>query len=170
MTDIVTDGTRLILPGGGVVPCAMGRSGLIDAARKREGDGATPIGRWRLVRVYFRPDRVDPPRCRLPVSPLSEQDGWCDAPHDPAYNRHVLRPYPASHEAMWRADGLYDIVVTTDHNSDPVVPGAGSAIFLHCRNPEGKPTAGCIALDRPVLQDLLGAVADEAYLDIRAAL
>ncbi len=170
MTDIVTDGTRLILPGGVVVPCAMGRSGLIDAARKREGDGATPIGRWRLVRVYFRPDRVDPPRCRLPVTPLSEQDGWCDAPHDPAYNRHVLRPYPASHEAMWRADGLYDIVVTTDHNSDPVVRNAGSAIFLHCRNPEGKPTAGCIALDRPVLQDLLGAVAEEAYLDIRAAL
>lgn len=169
--DLHCDGRHLILPGGQSVPCAMGRGGLIPAARKREGDGATPIGRWRLTQVYFRPDRIDPPpRCKLPIRALRSEDGWCDDPADPRYNQAVTLPYTASHEEMWREDGLYDLVVATDHNTDPAVPGLGSAIFLHCRNPAGKPTAGCIALDRPVLYDLLTALAPDSYLDIRETL
>lgn len=144
----------------------MGRGGLIAAADKREGDGATPLGRWRLTRARYRADRLPPPTTALPLVALTPGDGWCDAPADPAYNRAVSLPYPASHEEMWRTDGLYDLVVETDHNTDPVVPGLGSAIFLHCRNPSGAPTAGCIAVDRDALVTLLETVADPAYLEI----
>lgn len=144
----------------------MGRGGLIAAADKREGDGATPLGRWRLTRAWYRADRLPAPSTVLPLTALSVQDGWCDAPADPFYNRAVTLPYPASHEEMWRADGLYDIVVATDHNTAPVVPGMGSAIFLHCRNPNGAPTAGCIAVDRDALVRVLETVSDPAYLDI----
>ncbi len=167
MTDLLTDGHRLILPDGREAACSMGRSGLIEAAEKREGDGATPLGRWKLLEVRFRPDRIDPPVTPLSLRALAETDGWCDAPEDPAYNRPVLRPYPASHEAMWRNDGLYDIVVITDHNTDPVLPGLGSAIFLHCRHETGRPTAGCIALDRSLLQGLLAEIDSDSWLDIR---
>jgi L,D-peptidoglycan transpeptidase YkuD (ErfK/YbiS/YcfS/YnhG family) len=170
MTVLRTDGARLEMPDGSRVACAMGRNGLIPADEKREGDGATPIGRWRLTRVLYRPDRIPEPTCALPTAPLSPRDGWCDDPKDPAYNTSVTLPYPASHEEMWRADGLYDVVVETDHNTDPVVPGMGSAIFLHCRNPSGLPTAGCIAVDRDVLIALLAAVDDPAWLEIIAPL
>ncbi|MDF1748140.1 MAG: L,D-transpeptidase family protein [Alphaproteobacteria bacterium] len=171
MTDLVTDGRRLVLPNGEDVPCSMGRSGLISAPDKREGDGATPIGRWRLLQVYYRPDRmVDPVITKLPSRPLSPQDGWCDAPDDLAYNQFVQRPYAASHEEMWRQDGLYDIVVTTDHNTDPAVPGMGSAIFLHCRHETGKPTAGCIAVDKAVLHQILKELDADSWLVIQESL
>ena len=130
--------------------CAIGERGVV--ADKREGDGATPVGRWPMRALRFRADRLAAPATRLPCGPLSPEDGWCDAPADPNYNRHVRLPYPASAERLWREDGLYDIVVPLGYNDDPVVPGRGSAIFLHAAAPDFSPTAGCVAL---ALRDLL---------------
>lgn len=136
---------------GGRVRCALGRGGV--RADKREGDGATPVGRFELRRVLWRADRLErPPATGLPTQPIAPDDGWCDAPGDPAYNRPVKRPYPASHEALWRDDHVYDLVVVMGHNDDPVVPGAGSAVFLHVARPGWTPTEGCVAL---ALDDLL---------------
>ncbi len=167
MQTLLCDGSRLILPDGGSIPCSMGRGGLIPAAKKREGDGATPIGRWRLTHGFYRPDRIDRPDCALPLTALDPKSGWCDDPADPAYNRFVTRPYGASHEVMWRADGLYDLLFVTDHNADPAVPGMGSAIFLHCRHPDGNPTAGCIAVARDALVALARQFEEETVLEIR---
>jgi L,D-peptidoglycan transpeptidase YkuD (ErfK/YbiS/YcfS/YnhG family) len=58
----------------------------------------------------------------------------------------VRLPYPASAERLWREDRLYDIVVILGHNDSPVVPGAGSGIFLHLASPDYAPTLGCVAL------------------------
>lgn len=135
--------------------CAVGRSGLIAAAGKREGDGATPIGRWPLRRLLFRPDRETPAGLRLPAAAIGPGDGWCDEPGHPAYNRPVALPFPASHERLWRDDGLYDLVVVLGHNDDPPQPGAGSAIFLHCARPDWGPTEGCVALAHEDLRHLL---------------
>ena len=55
-------------------------------------------------------------------------------------------PYGASAERLWRKDGIYDLIVPLGYNDDPVVPGAGSAIFLHVARPDFAPTAGCVAL------------------------
>ncbi|WP_109107935.1 L,D-transpeptidase family protein [Azospirillum sp. TSO35-2] len=129
---------------GGAVACVLGRGGV--RADKREGDGGTPVGRFPLRRVLWRADRLPRPDTGLPVDPIAETDGWCDAPEDPAYNRPVTRPYPASHEALWRDDHVYDIIVVMGHNDDPVVPGMGSAVFLHLVQPDRRPTAGCVAL------------------------
>jgi len=151
--DVFPDG-RLSWPGG-TVRCALGRSGI--SHDKREGDGATPVGRFVLRRVLYRPDRLAPPATRLPVAPIAGDDGWCDDPADPNYNRPVKRPYPASHEEMWREDDLYDVVVVMGHNDDPVVPGMGSAVFMHVATADYGPTAGCVALALP---DLLRLLAD----------
>lgn len=149
------------LPGGLMrignleVRCALGKGGLKPAALKQEGDGASPIGAWPLRRVLYRPDRLTAPRTGLPVQPMAPDDGWCDDPNDPNYNRSVKHPYSASAERLWREDPVYDIVAVLGHNDDPVRPGRGSAIFLHLARPDYAPTEGCVALARADLEALL---------------
>jgi L,D-peptidoglycan transpeptidase YkuD (ErfK/YbiS/YcfS/YnhG family) len=128
------------------LPCAFGRAGR--RARKHEGDGATPVGRWQVLGVLYRADRVQRPLTRLPVRPIARDDGWCDASADRNYNRPVRHPYAASAERLWRADHLYDIVVVLNHNVQPRVRSRGSAIFMHIARPGYAPTEGCIALRR----------------------
>ncbi|MBB6253632.1 L,D-transpeptidase family protein [Nitrospirillum iridis] len=134
-------------------PCVIGRGGVIQD--KREGDGGTPVGRFALRRVLYRPDREPPPATALPVAVLTPGDGWCDDPAHGDYNRPVALPFPAGHEVMWRDDTVYDIVVVLGHNDDPPVPGWGSAIFMHLVRPDRAATAGCVALDRGDLRLLL---------------
>lgn len=133
--------------------CAVGRSGIRVA--KREGDGATPCGRWLMRRLYYRPDRMVAPVSGLPLTALTPRDGWCDAAQDAAYNRPVQLPYPARAERLWRDDQVYDLIVALGYNDAPVVAGAGSAIFLHLAHADYPPTEGCVALGRI---DLLAVV------------
>lgn len=133
--------------------CALGRGGI--SRNKREGDGATPAGAWPMRRLLYRADRVACPKTRLPAMPINPTDGWCDEPGDPAYNQPVALPYPGRHERLWREDGLYDLLVVLGHNDDPVVPGLGSAIFLHVAGADYGPTEGCVALARPDLERVL---------------
>lgn len=136
--------------------CALGKGGI--TRDKKEGDGATPVGRFALRRVLYRADRFDAPQTGLAdVTALDPADGWCDAPADANYNRPVRHPYAASAETLWRDDGLYDVIVVLGHNDDPPLPGAGSAIFLHVARPDYGPTEGCVALALP---DLLAVLAD----------
>ncbi len=132
---------------------AFGRAG--SSAQKHEGDGATPVGLLRLARVLYRADRLKPPICTVPVEPIGPQDGWCDDVADTAYNKPVRLPYPASHEALWREDHVYDVIGVLDWNLSPVVAGRGSAIFFHVATPDYAPTAGCVALSLP---DVLAAL------------
>ena len=151
---------------GNRLPCILGRGGI--KADKREGDGATPAGAWPLRRVYYRPDRIAPPSTFLPVAPIRDNDGWCDDPADPLYNRPVPLPYRASAESMWRSDRLYDIIVVLGHNDEPVMPGLGSAIFMHLTDPQGRPTAGCLALELDDIKRLLLRCGPETRIIIRS--
>jgi L,D-peptidoglycan transpeptidase YkuD (ErfK/YbiS/YcfS/YnhG family) len=150
---------------GNRLPCILGRSGI--SASKREGDGATPAGAFPLRRLLYRSDRIALPSTFLPAEPLRENDGWCDDPADPLYNRPVRLPYKASAESMWRSDRLYDIVVVLGHNDDPVVSGLGSAIFMHVSDPGGRATAGCVALEPEDLKRLLAHCGPGTELIIR---
>jgi L,D-peptidoglycan transpeptidase YkuD (ErfK/YbiS/YcfS/YnhG family) len=94
----------------------------------------------------------------LPAKPLRPSDGWCDAPRDRNYNRKVTLPYPASHERLWRKDGLYDVIVVLDYNYSRRVSGRGSAIFMHVARRGFAPTEGCIALKRDHLLRLLAVL------------
>jgi len=147
---------RLILDGL-VLRCALGRGGVRPPAEKREGDGATPAARMPLRRVLFRADRGAPPRCAVPVEPISPEDGWCDDPGHRLYNRPVALPFDASHERLWREDHVYDVVGVLGWNDDPVERGRGSAIFLHLAHGDLRPTAGCVALPARDLRAVLEA-------------
>lgn len=144
--------------------CVLGASGV--SIDKREGDGKTPSGRFLLRRIFYRADRMDLPRTSLPASPLQEPDGWCDAPEDPAYNCQLEHPYPARAERLWRDDNRYNIIVVLGHNDDPVVPGAGSAIFLHIAADDLRPTEGCIALRQVDLLTVLAHCTPETSIYI----
>ena len=129
---------------GRVFRCALGRGGI--RADKREGDGATPAALMPLRRVLYRADRGPPPLAAVPVEPLGPEEGWCDDPAHPDYNRRVALPHPARHEALWRGDALYDVIGVLGWNDAPVERGRGSAIFLHLARPDLAPTEGCVAL------------------------
>jgi L,D-peptidoglycan transpeptidase YkuD (ErfK/YbiS/YcfS/YnhG family) len=154
----------LLSAGDAVLPCALGRSGV--TRRKREGDGASPAGTWPLRHVLYRPDRIDRPVTKLAVQAISPADGWCDDPADPAYNRPVQLPYGASAEALWRDDGLYDVVVVLGYNDDPPRAGLGSAIFFHLATSDLAPTAGCIAVNRTGMLQLLSRCGPGTRLEI----
>lgn len=151
--------------GGRSYACRLGRSGIV--ADKREGDGATPVGRFPLRQIFYRADRGAAPQTSLPSRALAQADGWCDDPASPHYNRSVTLPFDASHEEMWRADNLYDLVVVIGHNDAPVVPGMGSAVFLHVADPKGDPTAGCVAFSKADLLEILAGVAPGDHVVIR---
>ncbi len=143
---------------GRQVRCALGKAGVIAAADKREGDNKSPLGLWPIRRVLYRPG-VYPngPVTSLPTQPIASDDGWCDAPGDPAYNQPVKLPYPASAERLWRDDAVYDLVVILGHNDDPPAAGLGSAIFLHLARDGYPGTEGCVALARENVEALLAA-------------
>jgi len=146
------DGARLDW-GAGEKRAAIGPAGI--AIKGGEGDGITPRGAFPVREIFYRPDRISPPRTALPLRKIEPDDGWCDAPDDPNYNRLVKLPYPASAEQMWRQDHLYDLVAVLGYNDDPVVAGKGSAIFLHLAKPDYSATQGCVAL---AYEDLLAAI------------
>jgi len=156
---------RLSWPGA-ETRAICGRGGV--RAEKREGDGASPEGIFPLLYGFYRADRIARPASGLAMTALQPDDGWVDDPADSNYNRPVKLPYPASHEEMWLKDGLYDLVVVIGYNMEPVVPGRGSAIFLHVARADFAPTAGCIAIERQVLAGLLGLLGPGSRITIRA--
>ena len=135
-----------------VYSCATGKGGIRED--KSEGDGATPMGIFELREILYRPDRLTSTEIELikktglPSSPLTPADGWCDAPDSPHYNKHITLPSLDHHECLWREESIYDIIIPLGYNDAPVIPGKGSAIFMHLARPDYSPTEGCIALSR----------------------
>jgi L,D-peptidoglycan transpeptidase YkuD (ErfK/YbiS/YcfS/YnhG family) len=153
---------------GETLAASFGRSGACPAAAKREGDGMTPLGTWLIRAALLRPDRLPAPATRLPWRWLRAHDGWSDDPADPHYNRPVALPHLHRHEQLWRDDGVYDIIIVLGHNDSPPLPGLGSAIFWHCQAADGRPTEGCVAIDRSALARWLAAMAPGDALAITA--
>jgi L,D-peptidoglycan transpeptidase YkuD (ErfK/YbiS/YcfS/YnhG family) len=137
--------------------CAIGRGGPCAAADKREGDGCTPLGLWPLRGVLLRSGKVAATGIGLPWRWIRPHDGWSDDVADPAYNRPVRLPRGFSAEHMMRDDDAYDVVIVLGHNDAPPVAGQGSAIFWHLS--EGRPTAGCIAIERSDMARILPLLA-----------
>ncbi len=134
--------------------------------RKREGDGATPRGSFRLEGAFYRCDKICRPGSGLPIAATRPEDGWCDAANDRNYNRRVRHPYPASAEHLWRPDGLYDVVVVVSYNRRPRRIAAGSAIFMHVAEQGLRPTEGCVALRRTDLLKVMARIGPKTRIVI----
>ena len=149
-----------------VYDCALGKKGWVVFEEGREGDGKTPLGTYRVRYGLYRADRITLPACALEFHPIKPNDGWCDAPLNPAYNRPVHLPYPASAERLYKDSHVYDIILVLGHNDDPPVPNMGSAIFLHIARPNLQPTQGCVAICTEDMLTLLPKLTCDTFIDI----
>jgi len=138
----------------GPLPAAVGRHGFAPKGEKREGDGKSPSGLFPLEFVFGYAASVP---SAMPYRQATENDLWVDDPGSPDYNRWVRKgeTSASSYEIMRLPDNRYRHGVVIGYNRDPVVPGKGSAIFLHAWLEEGHPTAGCVALDEEKLVSLI---------------
>jgi L,D-peptidoglycan transpeptidase YkuD (ErfK/YbiS/YcfS/YnhG family) len=139
--------------GGQTIPVALGRSGI--RANKREGDGGTPKGTFRPLRLWWRADRHPRPATFLPVRAIGPGDAWCEDPADRHYNQPVRLKSNQGGDRLKRDDHLYDFIVEIDHNTRPRIAGLGSAIFLHLARPNFSPTAGCVSMTKEAMLQLL---------------
>lgn len=157
-------------PVGERVPVLFGKNGLAwgiglagqdqPGLHKKERDGRAPAGIFRLGDVYTYETAL-PPGGDYPFHHVTEADIWSDDPRSPNYNRHVVidpknPPDNYSHEKMRSGDFAYHWLIDIKHNSDPPVPGAGSAIFFHIRRGENRPTTGCTTMPEPELVKIIG--------------
>ena len=146
------------------VACALGRAGIVRI--KREGDGGTPAGRFACLWVYYRPDRGRRPGGGVPAKPMRPDQGWCEDPASPRYNRPVRLPAADCTDRMWREDRLYDVVFVLDQNFSRRAKRKGSAIFFHLARPGLTPTAGCVAISPADMRKLAPRLARNCVMDI----
>lgn len=156
-------------PVGQTIPVLFGRNGLawgIGVCGQDEGgrckiekDKRAPAGIFRIGKIYTHqpalPDGAD-----YPFRTITKADAWVDDPALPEYNRHVVID-PASppewfpRQRMRHNDFAYEYLVEIRHNSDPPIPGRGSAIFFHIRRGPDRPSAGCTTMARPDLIEII---------------
>jgi L,D-peptidoglycan transpeptidase YkuD (ErfK/YbiS/YcfS/YnhG family) len=146
------------------IPCALGPAGIVRL--KREGDMGTPAGRFPLLWGYCRPDRVRLRAAGAPLRPLARDQGWCEDPASPRYNRPVRLPARDCTDRMWREDHLYDLTFVLDQNFTRRARGCGSATFFHLARPGLTPTAGCVAISRADMLKLAPRLARGAVMAI----
>lgn len=163
MVELIVKGDRLTI-GEISYRCAYGKNGF--SAQKREGDGATPSGRFPLRYGYIRTDKVITPATGLPLRQTTSELGWCDDPNHKLYNRPVNLPFDASHEKLYREDDVYDVVIVLGYNDNPPVAPLGSAIFFHIARPDYSGTEGCIAVSLPDMLDILPQLTDDDWMEI----
>jgi L,D-peptidoglycan transpeptidase YkuD (ErfK/YbiS/YcfS/YnhG family) len=154
----------LLIAGPLAIPVSLGRGGI--RVDKREGDGGTPRGRFRLRRLWWRADRAPRPRTQLPVRPIRQDDAWSEDPAIRRYNRPFRRMPDEAGDLLWRDDHLYDFIIEIDHNTRPRVAKRGSAVFIHLARDGFSPTAGCVGLKRNSLTRLLERVGPRTRIQI----
>ena len=109
--------------------CALGKAGI--GKKKREGDNVTPTGTFKIVKIYYRSDRVKKISSKLRLIEITKNMGWCDDPNSKNYNKLINLPSKYSHEKLFKKNNIYDIIVVLNYNMKPVVKNKGSAIFIH---------------------------------------
>lgn len=146
--------------------CSLGAAGVSE--NKKEGDEKTPVGDFPLRKVFYRPDRLAKHELQtgLPSQAMSQSSAWCDDIHSPFYNQFVKLPFTPSHEALWRDDHVYDIVVVVGYNDHPIIKEKGSAIFLHIAREGYTPTAGCVAFSKNDLLAILKQLGPKAHVTV----
>ena len=126
--------------------CCIGKNGV--TRRKKEGDYKTPLGTYKIEKLFFRKDRIKKPKTSLEVVEIKKSMGWCDDIHHPKkYNRLITINNKIKHEKLKRKDHKYDLFIPINYNIKNPTVGLGSCIFIHLTK-DYKPTAGCIALKK----------------------
>ena len=133
--------------------CAIGFAGT--KKNKQEGDKATPKGTFKIIKVYYRKDRIRKLSTPIQKVTIKKNMGWCDDSLNRKYNKIITIPSNASYERLHRKDNLYDLIGVINYNTKKINKGKGSAIFFHIAKAKYTPTQGCVALKKDDLLFLL---------------
>ena len=133
--------------------CALGKSGV--GKKKIEGDNITPQGIYKIIKIYYRKDRIKKISSKFKLIKIKKNMGWCDDPKSNKYNQLINLPSDFNHEKFYRRDSVYDLILVLNYNMNPIVKGKGSGIFIHISKRNYKKTAGCIALKKSHLIQLV---------------
>ncbi len=132
--------------------CSLGKAGV--GKKLIEGDNVTPKGTFRIIKIYYRKDRIKNLYSHFKLIRITKNMGWCDDPRSKKYNQLIRIPSKYSHEKLYRDDSLYDLVMVLNFNMKPTIKKRGSAIFIHIKKDNYKKTKGCIALNKKNLLTL----------------
>jgi L,D-peptidoglycan transpeptidase YkuD (ErfK/YbiS/YcfS/YnhG family) len=136
--------------------CALGKAGI--GKKKKEGDNITPKGLYKIVKIYYRKDRIKKVSSKFKLIKITKNIGWCDDPNSEKYNQIINLPTKYSYEKLYRKDNVYDLILVLNYNMDPVIKKKGSAIFIHVAKKNYQSTQGCIALKKNNLMKLISKI------------
>ncbi len=146
------------------IRCAIGKKGV--GKKKKEGDFITPLGSYRITKVFFRKDRVKNLRTKIKKLEINKKMGWCDDPRSNNYNKLIKYPFKYSSEKLYRRDNIYDIIVVLNYNINPIIKNRGSAIFIHIAKKNYKKTEGCVAIKKRDMKNLLKMISIKTKIRI----
>jgi len=136
--------------------CALGKAGI--GKKKKEGDNITPKGLYKIVKIYYRKDRIKKVSSKFKLIKITKNIGWCDDPNSEKYNQIINLPTKYSYEKLYRKDNVYDLILVLNYNMDPVIKKKGSAIFIHVAKKNYQSTQGCVALKKNNLMKLISKI------------
>ena len=136
--------------------CALGKSGI--GNKKIEGDNITPKGNFKIIKIYYRKDRLKKLSSKFTLTEITKDMGWCDDPKSKKYNQLIKLPTNYSHENLYRKDNIYDLILVLNYNMKPTIKNKGSAIFIHITKKNYQPTKGCIAIKKNNLVKLISKI------------
>jgi L,D-peptidoglycan transpeptidase YkuD (ErfK/YbiS/YcfS/YnhG family) len=144
--------------------CALGKAGI--KKKEKEGDNVTPKGIFKIISMYYRPDRIKNIITAIKKIKIKKNMGWCDDPDSHFYNQQISLPNKFSHEKLYRNDNLYDLILVLNYNANPIIKNKGSAIFIHIAKRNYKKTKGCIALKKKDLIELISKIKKNTKIKI----
>jgi L,D-peptidoglycan transpeptidase YkuD (ErfK/YbiS/YcfS/YnhG family) len=133
--------------------CSLGKAGI--KKKTKEGDQITPKGIFKIIKIYYRKDKIKEITSPIKKIKIDKNMGWCDDPKSYFYNQQIKLPSKFSYEKLYRRDGLYDVILVLNYNTNPIIKNKGSAIFIHVAKKKFKPTEGCVGLKKKDLIELL---------------
>ena len=144
--------------------CALGNGGV----KKKiiEGDNITPKGIFKIIKIYYRPDKIKKIKTLIKKIKIKKNMGWCDDPNSDFYNKQIKLPTKLSHEKFYRKDNLYDLIAVLNYNTNPIIKNKGSAIFIHIGKDLYKKTNGCIALKKEHLIKIISKIKKNTKIKI----
>ena len=144
---------KYLIFGNYKVKCSIGKRGI--KVKKREGDLITPKGKFKILFILYRKDRVPNLKSNIKKIIIQKNMGWCDDIRSNRYNQLVTYPFKFSSEKLYKQENIYDVIFVLNYNYRPIKKNKGSAIFIHVARKDFSPTKGCVAIKKNELKKLL---------------
>ena len=144
----------------------IGKNGL---GKTKEGDGKTPAGVFLFTKAF---GILENPGTKFEYVQVDERHYWVDDSRSKYYNQLVdiknVVPDWKSAEHILEYGECYHYVLATSFNVEKI-PGAGSAVFLHCVSDDADATAGCIAIPEVYMREIIMRVEQQCILIVDKA-